>query len=207
VIGRLVALLFICVSLANPSLLLGQDAAAPKLTLGFSANSSIDGQIEAGVRFDSAVQIGAVQLDLVFDPKQVRFEEVSAGADLKSALIESRLKKDGVLAVALISNAGASGEGELLKLVFSVIGQEPSADDFAIENALGWTLDTGAEVTVTLDKASTKKSEVKEPQSSMEPIVQIEYRLPPWAYAVGGAGAATIFFLFVMLVRSERKTR
>ncbi len=126
---------------------------------------------------------------------------------MKSALIESRLKDDGRLAVAFVFNAGAVGRGEMLRLGFAVIDPAAAGDGFVIENARGWTLDSGAEVPVTIETPPTKISDVKERQASEAPAPQIEYRLPPWAYAVGGVGATTIFFLLVMLVRAETKTR
>ncbi|MFN7893729.1 MAG: hypothetical protein ACK5OC_25805 [Pirellula sp.] len=188
-----------------------QETAPPELAVVIESKATTDGTVEAIVRFGATSAVGAIQMELVFDPTRVQFEEAQAGADLKSALLESRLKETGRLAVALVSNVGVVGEGELLRIKLSNIDRLGSESSFSIENVRGWTLDTGVEVSVTTEVKSKKDSNADVPiKPVLTPLpssVQIEYRLPPWAYAVAGAGATAILFLLVMLVMAERRPR
>lgn len=184
-----------------------QDTNPPKLSVVIESQTIADGNVEAILRFDATNPVGAIQMELVYDPKHVQFEETQVGADLKSALLESRIKVTGRLAVALVSNVGVIGKGELLRIKFSTIDQLEIESIFSVENVRGWTLETGAEVSVTTVVAAKKESIADIPTTQVPPSTSMEYRLPPWAYAVAGAGATAILFLLVMLIRAERRLR
>lgn len=183
---------------------IAQEAIPPQVRLRIESEVVGKEVVEVGVRFTSSAALGAAQCELVFDPKNFRFDEAETGVDLKSALLESRLKDAGRVAVALVSNVGTGSEGELLRLRFSAVGSVSTKRIFSLENARAWALDTGTELSIVVDPPSNDQS-VVEPSQVSSPATKIEYRLPAWAYAVGGAGATAIFFLLVMLVRAERK--
>lgn len=122
---------------------------------------------EVSLQINSTAKIGAIQFDIVFDPKQT-FEAIEPAELLPSALLESNLVEPGRLRVATVSSEPISGVGTLAKMKFAAGSSLVSEQEFRIENLKAWDLDSLAAVAVTPDK--TKRLGAVAPPPRTEPI-------------------------------------
>jgi hypothetical protein len=211
-------LVIICLSLTCSGLSLlsapftwAQTADAFKASVVSAAESSSEAR--AGVRFAAAQKIGAGQLELVFDPERMELLALEAGDNLSSALLENSLIQPGRLKVAFVTTDPVVGAGELLRLRFGLRG-EWTQTSLAIENFRAWNDDT-VEVPVIVESGKisrpipalidqTPGPAVVSPNTPpVTPQVVIQYLIPGWVYALGGAGATTILFLLILLLRQK----
>lgn len=126
---------------------LGQDQAC-QLWIQLPADETAT---EVSLQINSTAKIGAIQFDIVFDPKQT-FEAIEPAGLLPSALLESNLVEPGRLRVAMVSSEPISGIGALAKLKFAAGSRLVSEQEFRLENLKAWDLDSLAAVAVTPDK-------------------------------------------------------
>lgn len=211
-------LLMICLSLTcsglthlAPRFIWAQSEDAFKASVVSVAESTSEAQ--AGIRFATAQKIGAGQLELVFDPERMELLALEAGENLSSALLENSLLQPGRLKVAFVTTEPVVGAGELLRLHFGLRG-EWTQTPLAIENFRAWNDDT-VEVPVIVESGKISRPipvladqapgpvVVSPSTPPVTPQVVIQYLIPGWVYALGGAGATTILFLLILLLRQK----
>lgn len=86
-----------------------------------SAKGAVGSTVKIPILIQGAQDLGALQMDLVFDPAVLEVESVEPGA-LLSGLVDSNAVAPGRLRIAMATSQAVNGDGELLTISFKVLG-------------------------------------------------------------------------------------
>ena len=171
------------------SVFVGQTLAAQ---LGLSVGKAVarGGQVaKLPINAETKVAIGALQLDLMYDPEVLTFKAIDNGPLATSALVESNVIAPGVLRVALAGNGEIKGNGTLLNVEFQVNSGDARTVDLSLAKARSWDHADNLEMTVETHGGEFRRG---------GPDLGISL----WIFVAGGAVA---FILLVLVFR--RKSR
>lgn len=183
-------------------------AQSMRLELTIAHGSAEAGSIaKVPIRFNSAVNIGALQLELVFDPALLRFKGIENGPVLSSALVESNVVQPGRARVALVSNEEVKGSGVLLVAEFEMLAGPPVATTISLESARGWDQINNLPVLVVQQPGEWMRTASAAPVATMPVSVPEENALKPaipvWLYGLGGLVVLIIAILLLRRVKSS----
>ncbi len=103
-------------------------------TLTAAANSAVDIPITAA----GANGIGAMHIELVYDPAVLTWESVTAGALAQGSLIDAGAETPGRLVIALATVNSLNGAGQLAVARFKVVGAGGQTTALALEKTTAW---------------------------------------------------------------------
>jgi hypothetical protein len=109
-------------------------AAEVALVVGV-ATGSPGGTARVEVTMSDAAEVGALDLELGFDPAVARFVAVEPGPVARGALIEANEIEPGRLLIALVAGDGLAAEGRLLRTDFEIAGAEGDRTEVRVEAA------------------------------------------------------------------------
>lgn len=136
----LIALFVLTVAVAS--------AAAMTISTGALEGQS-GGTIQVPLQLTGAPEVGALHLELLYDPKVLSPEAVTKGALAgNNALLESNLSRPGRVVFGLVTLDGIKGDGTLATVKFKVIGDAGAKSALHFENCAAWESGTHAEVLV-----------------------------------------------------------
>jgi len=141
------------------------------------------GTVDVPIQLAGAQGLGAVHVELVYDPSVLTAESVTKGALAgNNALVESNLKQAGRAIIGVVTLDGISGDGTLATVRFQVKGDAGAKSALNFENNQAWERESHAEVLVT----------------SQPGQVTIAAGLPTWL--LPGLGALVVLVLLAILL-------
>ena len=170
-------------------------ASSVTLVVG-SVQGASGSKVEVPIGVRGAQQLGALQMDLTYDPAILDAPTVEKGALPQEITLGSNVVSPGRLRLVMNTSAreSVSGDGTLMKAVFVVKGQSGQKCDLRLEQVLAW-------------------DNTKPDAPPYEMLVTVE----PGKFAVGGAGlpmaliaaicGAVVVLLVVVVVVARRKPR
>lgn len=91
------------------------------------------GQAKIDVMMKDAPQIGALQFNIIYNPKILQFVNVSAGKLTSTAMITENIdNKIGITTIGIISLNGFSGEGSVATLYANISGSEGASSELTL---------------------------------------------------------------------------
>jgi len=81
-------------------------------------------EVSIPINAENANNIGALHLELVYDPAVLEPTEVEKGVLSGNAMLEFNIDMPGRVVIGMIDAAGMSGDGSLVVVSFRVIGKE-----------------------------------------------------------------------------------
>jgi hypothetical protein len=170
-------------------------ASSVTLVVG-SAQGASGAKVDVPINIRGAQQLGALQMDLTYDPAVLDTPTVEKGALAQEITLGSNVVSPGRLRVVMNTSAkeSVSGDGMLMKAVFVVKGQSGQKCDLRLEQVQAW-------------------DNTKPDAPPYEMLVTVE----PGKFAVGGAGlplaliagicGGVVLLLVVVAVVARRKPR
>lgn len=105
--------------------------------------------VEVPIQAVGASNLGAIHLELDYDPQVLTPENVTRGALTGSnALVDFNTDKPGRLVIGLVTLDAINGDGAVAVVHFKVIGQAGTSSTLTLENSKAWESSTHAEVLV-----------------------------------------------------------
>jgi hypothetical protein len=104
-----------------------------------SVEAQAGGTVEVPIQATGAPGIGAMQLDLVYDPAVLTPDTVTRGPVLGSnGLLEFNKDKAGRLMLAMVTLDGMQGDGTIATARFKVVGESGKKSALTLENCRAW---------------------------------------------------------------------
>jgi len=146
--------------------------------------------VEVPIQLSGANGLGAVHLEMSYDPAVLTAEAVTKGALAgNNALIESNTKESGRVVIGLVSLDGIEGEGALATVRFKVVGDAGLTSELVWANNQAWERESHAEVLVNAESGK----------------VTIAAGSPSWLIPALIAAAIALLLLFVFFFARRRK--
>ena len=125
-------------------------ASAAAMTISAGMLEAQEGStLQVPVQLTSAPGVGALHVEMVYDPKVVSPEAVTKGALAgNNALLESNITRPGRVVFGLVTLDGINGDGTVATINFKVIGSAGATSALRFENCAAWEGGTHAEVLV-----------------------------------------------------------
>jgi len=141
----------LCALFISPSLC----RAASFTLVAPSVEGAVGSQIKAPILVKDAQGMGALELELTYDPGVLELIEVVPGAIL-SGLVDYNVVQPGRVKIAMATSQAVKGSGELFMISFKVMaaGQSP----LGLENVLAWEQANSQEMTASLEPGVFKTS-------------------------------------------------
>lgn len=143
-------------------MVLGMFFVLPSLCYGASVTvvaptveGAVGQEIKAPILVKDAQGVGALELELTYDPGVLELIEVQPGAIL-SGLVDFNVLQPGRVKIAMATSQAVNGSGELFVISFKVTaaGQSP----LGLENVLAWEQANSQEMTANLKPGAFKTS-------------------------------------------------
>ncbi len=135
----------------SATILLGIGAAqAASVTIQVpSIEANADSEVDVPIHVTGASGIGAMQLDVLYDPSILSLETVTSGPLLGSnALLEFDSNTVGRLMMAMVTIDGMNGDDTIATVRFKVLGEEGQKSALTLENAYAWEGSTHHDIIV-----------------------------------------------------------
>lgn len=186
---RFTACLFVLVLL---TLLVMHTALAASVTVSAPAVEAQAGEtVEIPLQLKGAQGLGAIHLELSYDPQVLSAESVTRGALAGSnALLESNLDQPGQVVVGVVSLDGISGDGIIATVQVKAVGVAGASSALTFANNQAWERESHAEVLVNSEAGQ----------------VSIAAGLPSWLVPLLAALAVgvVVLILFVFVLSRRR---
>jgi len=117
------------------------DARAASVTLVVpNCQAATGNEIKVPIQARRAEGIGSFQLEMVYDPALLEFQEVEEGPMLSGTMLASNVVEAGRVKVAVVGDPQKPlrGDGELVLVRFRVLGEGGKECPLRIDNALAW---------------------------------------------------------------------
>lgn len=187
---------FSCIA-AAVSLLLSPATLASSVTVSVGAVQSAAGsKVKIPIAVKDARKLGAIQLDLRYDPELLEFVSAKPGSFDEEIKVIANAAVPGELYVGMHTSARdtISGSGALIDAVFKVIGADGQGCDLLLENVEAWyapNVNTPAlEMLVTTETGR---------------FTVAGTAFPGWIWIAGAALAGLLLFLLVKKKSTRRK--
>ena len=92
-----------------------------------STATPVPSTLEVPIEVRGALNVGGLQLELIYDPEVLELQEVRAGPLARNALLESNSETPGRLKIALVDASGINGDGAVITVIFLPTGREGSS--------------------------------------------------------------------------------
>lgn len=130
-------------------------AAVPVTVYVDDVEASSGGSVEVPVYFTGASDIGSMDLVLNYDSNVLQATGIS-GSDLGSnSFMESNVAIPGEVTVALADSSGITGDGAVITVLFTVLGDVGSSSTISVEEAVLHNVGLVEVVTETADGVVT----------------------------------------------------
>jgi len=116
-----------------------------------SARGAPGAEVKVPVSVRGAQGLGALQMELVYDPAVLEARKVEEGALLSGAMVESNVPQPGRMRVALVSGEPVNGDGVLLMARFVACGAAGKECQVQAENARAWEHSTNLDMRVSVE--------------------------------------------------------
>lgn len=90
-------------------------------------------EVSIPINAEDASNIGALHLELVYDPAVLEPTEVEKGMLAGNAILESNIDTSGRVVIGMIDADGISGDGSLVVVSFRVVGKDGMTTALALE--------------------------------------------------------------------------
>ncbi|MBI4671921.1 MAG: hypothetical protein HY741_09690 [Chloroflexi bacterium] len=156
-----------------------------------TVEAQADGAVDVPIQLAGAQGLGALHIELVYDPRVLTPETVTRGALAgMNALVESNTKQAGRVVIGVVSLDGISGDGAVATVRFRVVGNAGQSSALTFENNQAWERASHAEVLV----------------NSQPGQVTIAAGLPSWLVpALIGLGVLLVSLLVLIFFVRRRK--
>lgn len=173
------------------ALLAGAALAATVTVSAPTVEAQAGNPVNVPIQMSGANGLGAVHLELTFDPAVLTAQEVTKGALAgNNALMESNIKEPGRVVIGIVSLDGITGDGTLASVNFNVVGDAGINSSLAWANNQAWERESHAEVLVNAQPGQ----------------VTIAAGLPSWLIPVAVAGTIVLLVvLFFIFFASRRR--
>jgi hypothetical protein len=151
-----------------------------------SGHGSVGTEFKAPIAARGAEGLGSFQMELVYDPALVQPLEVEEGTLVGGAMVAFNVIEPGRLRIAVAGNPRTpiTGDGELLRVKFKLLGKEGAEGLLKFENALAWEqTNDGFEMLVNTEPGKITIDRVG---------------LPMWVIAAGIAGLIAVAAIVVI---------
>lgn len=129
---------------------------AASVTVAVSAvEGSAGTQVRVPVLVREAQGVGALELELTYDPSVLEAQSVEPGPIL-SGLVDFNVVKPGRLKIAMATSQAVNGSGELFLVMLKVLSSGQSR--LGLENVAAWEQANSQEMTVSLEPGAFKTS-------------------------------------------------
>ena len=133
----------------------GQTAAADPIRLSFDqAQGAAGTRVKVPLRVKDADQLGPVQLIVKYDAAVLRLETVKPGSLARSAMLHQESPEPGTLRLALITDKAITGDGDLMNIEFTVLGESNASCPLRIPYAQAWEWRSLAQLLVDTQDAT-----------------------------------------------------
>src|SRR3990172_6103781 len=120
-------------------LLLTASVSASSVTVTVeSLQVAAGGRSSVPINVEGAKDIGAMHLELAYDPSVLSAESVENGPAARSAMLEFNTGTAGRVVIGLISLDGIKGDGALATVKFRAIGQAGQKSALTLERCRAW---------------------------------------------------------------------
>ena len=145
--------MFVLVSLVMAGVLWATAGYAATITVRVASAKAASGEeVEIPITVEGASGIGAVQLELTYDPSVLEAQAVEKGALVgDNTLLDFNVAEPGRLIVGLVTLDGVDGDGDLLVTKFLVTGETDQKSPLGLENVQAWEGETRLDVLVTAE--------------------------------------------------------
>ncbi len=110
---------------------------AAVLMLGGS-DSNDDGTIAVPINTQGADDVGALHIELAYDPAILQVADVAEGILGENAMMETNLDTPGWVVISMIDSNGMSGDGSLAVVNFEVLATDGATCPLNLENLKAW---------------------------------------------------------------------
>ena len=122
---------------------------ASALTITISDASGYIGEgAEVPVNIKDAADVGSIDLTILYDPTVLNISKVEKG-DLVKGMLSSNIENEGIISIGIADSNGISGDGEIVKLTFDVIGN--GSAPITLQNAKAYDVNTHADIEVSVE--------------------------------------------------------
>jgi hypothetical protein len=182
------------VSLTGPSA-----AAAAPVTLSVSSpTTGVSQEVVVPIRIKGAAAVGAVEMDLTYDPAVLQAGLVDKGEAASSTLLEVNAIGSGRIRMALVSQDGLSGDGAIVNAHFLVRADASEKTGLNLQHVRVWTI----------DKSNPSSPRLVDALVKTEPgEVVIAGGWPLWMAAALAVGAGLLVALIVVMRKRKRPRR
>lgn len=134
----------------------GQPASAATVSLKVETVEAGGPSVETPIATGPCEGLGALQFDLTYDPTVVEPESVEPGSALPNGMVEFKVKKPGVLGIALISSAPVDGSGTLLNVRFKPVAVAGGSTALGISGEKAWDFKNHLEMLVVAEPGTLR---------------------------------------------------
>ncbi len=107
---------------------------------------SVGGDIEVPIKVTGAVDIGALGIELSYDPAVIEAIEVSAGPLAAGGMLQSNLETPGRVMIGLISTAGISGDDIVATVTLRPVSGGGGSSPLLLTNIEAYHVETEREL-------------------------------------------------------------
>jgi uncharacterized membrane protein len=155
-----------------------------------SVQGQAGGTVDVPIEAVAAPSLGAVHIELIYDPKVVTPDTVSRGALAgTNALLDFNSGNPGRLLIGLVTLDAIKGDGAVATVRFKVIGDAGTSSDLTLQNSKAWESSSHAEVLVKTEAGK----------------VTVVGGLPGWLLPALAALLLVVLLLILFFVLARRR--
>ena len=95
-------------------------------------------EVVVPIEAEGADDVGALHIELGYDPQVLSPVQVEAGDLAGNAMMEYNIDTQGWVVISLVDSSGMGGEGSLAEVKFDVIAEGDAATSLTLENIGAW---------------------------------------------------------------------
>ncbi len=138
-------------------------ALAQDMTVSVSDTTGAAGDIvEVPINLEGAVDVGSMDISLMYDPAVLQAVGVEAGDLGGNAYIESNTANEGEVIIALADSSGINGDGAVAVVSFEVVGDVGSSSTLILSDVSVHNTDLVEVISPTIDGTLSVTEEASE---------------------------------------------
>jgi len=157
-----------------------------------NVKGAADTELKVPISVKAAQGLGPLQMDLLFDSRQLQFVKAAPGAGFGVGLFDSNLLEPGRLRLVMTGdpNKPIQGDGELFAVVFKATGAAGAEGALNADKVRAWEQTPEAlEMRVTTEAGS---------------VTITSHAMPLWLITAGGAGLVLLLFALTRMHHTRR---
>ncbi len=124
-----------------------QTTAALTITIP-DTSGEIGKETRVSVIVEDAVNVGSIDLTILYDPSILEVLKVEKG-DLVKGMLSSNTDNEGIITIGIADSNGINGDGEIARITFNVLSN--GSTSVTIQNAKAYDVDSHADIEVTVE--------------------------------------------------------